>query len=476
MTGGLSRGPTTSREQHSLALVGLATALLGSQLFAAVPTLLAVTSVTLVQTVHTSQWDPGSPDPSGLEYLPDQNALVVVDGEVEEDTGAGWHNVNVWFADLAAPQANPTRTMDTTPAAPTNREPVGVAYDETAKELYISKDGASSRIWVYRSGGDGIFGTPDDVQVRFFTISDRGVSDGEGLAFGDGRLWVADGLSKEVWWFGPGLDGVIGTGDDTHGSWDTAVLGQPDPEGMDFDPISGHLWIISNDSKSGLLEVQTDGTAVRSVPLAFLNPTHPGGLAVAPSSNGSGEMSIWIAERGTDNGVNPSENDGRLYELSIAEVSPPPPGTNLLLNGEYEFADANGQPTDWTRDARFTRSSDEVHVGSFAGRHQTFDDSGYKITQDVPVTVGRSYAISGFVNVPPTSDAFELIMKVQWRAAGTLSTVTAVKFTQPTPNWVSWSKELAAPAGATTARFMMVVSSLNATIYVDSFEFTAAGN
>jgi hypothetical protein len=158
-----------------------------------------------------------------------------------------------------------------------------------------------------------------------------------------------------------------------------------------------------------------------------------------------------------------------------AAPPPPQPGSSLLVNGGFELANLSQQPDGWTRDPRFTRDSGAVHAGEFAARHSASDDSAYKIIQDVTVTAGASYAASGFVNVPTTSDPFRLVVKVQWRSQKAISTVITAKYTKPTAGWVGWSGTLTAPVGTTTGRIMMVVSSLNATLYVDSFEFTAAG-
>jgi hypothetical protein len=45
--------------------------------------------------------------------------------------------------------------------------------------------------------------------------------------------------------------------------------------------------------------------------------------------------------------------------------------------------------------------------------------------------------------------------------------------TKPT-GWMEIAAELTAPSGATTARVMMVVSSLSATIYVDDFSLASS--
>src|SRR5207249_2105925 len=63
-----------------------------SMLAAAAPTV----SASLVQTIQTSNWSPGSPDPSGIEYMAGADRFEVCDSEVEETTGAGYHNVNLW--------------------------------------------------------------------------------------------------------------------------------------------------------------------------------------------------------------------------------------------------------------------------------------------------------------------------------------------------------------------------------------------
>ena len=53
-------------------------------------------SATLVRTIATSAWNPALPDPAGIVYLPGPDRLQVVDSEVDETTGAGYHGVNLW--------------------------------------------------------------------------------------------------------------------------------------------------------------------------------------------------------------------------------------------------------------------------------------------------------------------------------------------------------------------------------------------
>ena len=50
------------------------------------------------------------------------------------------------------------------------------------------------------------------------------------------------------------------------------------------------------------------------------------GLAMAPASNGTGQRDYWIVDRAIDNGPNPNENDGRIFEISVVDRLPPPSG------------------------------------------------------------------------------------------------------------------------------------------------------
>ena len=40
-------------------------------------------------------------------------------------------------------------------------------------------------------------------------------------------------------------------------------------------------------------------------------------LATAPASDDPSRMDYWIVDRAVDNGSNASENDGKLFELTV---------------------------------------------------------------------------------------------------------------------------------------------------------------
>jgi PKD repeat protein len=277
----------------------------------------AVSSVTLVNTINTgagsSNWTPDSPDPSGLAYIPGTDRLVAADGEVEETTGAGFHNANVWFASRTGATSG---TMNTLTSNPSNNEPTGAAYDSARNELYISKDGSNGRVWVYNATTLNL--------VRSFTVTGAPYNDQdcEGLGFGNGVLYMVDAIDNDLVKVQPGGDGVVGTGnDDVVSNFDLQQYGQSEPEGLDVDPTTGNIWVVSNKVSGGgtpdpMVEVTPNGTLVSSVSIAEANPNSAAGLAMAPPSNGGGGFNIYISDRMVDNNAQPSENDGRIYEFS----------------------------------------------------------------------------------------------------------------------------------------------------------------
>jgi sugar lactone lactonase YvrE len=430
----------------------------------------AATGGSVVRTIDTSTWSPASPDPSGLSYKASTDQLVVVDGEVDELTGVGpaGNNRNGWHVSRMGVVANAFR-MSTKQGNPgfTN-EPVGTAYDNATGRYFVSDD-QEKRVWIVLPGSDGVVGTGDDVRSSFATTG-FGSVDPEGLGFGNGELYISDGISAEVFRINPGPNGVFnGGGDDVITQFDVGSLGQPDAEGIDFDPATGHLWVVSNISNSHLLEVTPTGVAVQSVdvPVAF---NSPGGLAVAPATDGPGNH-IYVSERGVDNNQVSSENDGRIYELSATGGQPPAPGEHLANAGFELDATGDTAPDSWVINSAFTRSSAVVHGGTFSARHASSANIAYDVYQNVGGIVGGNpYTFDGWLNIPATSDSFTFMIKLKWRSGSTnLLTETILTRKTATSGWIQVNAPRTAPAGANSVRVMMVVKSLNATIYVDDF-------
>jgi len=314
-------------------LVAIALAILGatgSEAFAA-----AVPS-SLVNTIDTSTWSPASPDPSGLAYNPATNRLVVSDGEVDEMSI--YRDVNYYEATLGGSLA---RTGDTTDFT---KEPVGLALDppgsgSAGARTFFSDDDAG-RVYEVALGSDGVFNRGDP--VKSFSTTTFASADPEGLAYdpeGD-RIFIADGVDAEIYMVSA-VDGTFGDADDKVTHFDTRLADVGDPETVEFDPASGHVFTIGSNGDK-IVEMTTAGAVVSEIDTSNLPFMHPAGLAYAPKSTDSSKKSFYVADRNVDNNIDPRENDGKIYEITPDPTGGTPPGDVRVAAGADDAEETAG--------------------------------------------------------------------------------------------------------------------------------------
>jgi hypothetical protein len=434
----------------------------------------SVEAAALVHTIDTSRWSPASPDPGGITYLPASGTILVADAEVDE-MPPYFAGKNIFESTTGG---SLFRTFSTTAFS---KEPTDVAVNPTNKHLFFSDDD-KDRIFEVDPGGDRQFGTGDDTVTSFDTrafdsFDPEGVTFGPGLGScpGQGHLFIADGVGREVYEIAPGpnctFDGVTPPGDDTVTHFDTSTIDLQDPSGIDFNQATGTLVILDPHSPAHITETTTAGEVVHLVDISSANPVRPDGVTLAPGSLNSAKMNFYIADRGIDNDADPNENDGKVYELTLL-----PPPVNLLTNSGFELdANSDNRPDNWTSDSRFTRSQEvQALEGSYTGKHFATNDVDYSIGQTVNnLTAGTTYRFSGWVNIPPTGDTFVFKFQVRWRNASNnnIGVDTIKAFRAATDGWVAAAGSLVAPAGTTKAEVLMTFVSPNATVYVDHLVF-----
>jgi hypothetical protein len=178
-----------------------------------------------------------------------------------------------------------------------------------------------------------------------------------------------------------------------------------------------------------------------------------------------------LASAGTANVTvfNPAPGGGTSNSLSFTIAA------NLLANGRFELdANNDGRPDSWTSVSQFTRSTVSVHGGTYSGRHFATNNASYTVAQVVTGLSAATYRFDGWVNIPATNDAFSIQLQVVWQTTGgsTVRTDTVRTFSAATGGaWQSFTGSLSRPSNASRAQVRMVISSLNATIYVDDFTF-----
>jgi hypothetical protein len=274
----------------------------------------AAPTATTVSTIRTSRWIPRSPDPTGLSNLPNRNALLVVDSEVDETPH--FTGKNAWVTSVRGVVLRAFSTMRYT------AEPADVAVGGVGNVMYITDD-SIDRVFVVRMGRDKVLGTRDD---RVSSISTRafGSNDPAGIGFGARSLWITDGdndgSDQRVYRVRRGAngvyDGVPPTGDDVVTWFSTAPLGLRRPTDVHFQGANAHLYIVSAPDRA-IVETTLDGALVASWEITDDRLMFPAGVAIAPASADPSQRSVYVADRRLDNDSFPNENDGRIFELSL---------------------------------------------------------------------------------------------------------------------------------------------------------------
>jgi hypothetical protein len=287
-----------------------------------------------VHTIDTGGWLPSSPDPSGIAWWAAKGRLIVVDGEVEEMAVYAGANTFETSTDGTL-----LRTSTTFPTF--SSEPTDVAAD--GNTVYFIDDNAD-RISLVDVGLDGDVGTADDTRTSFSTRTFNS-QDPEGIAVGGGAVFVSDGNNNQIYRVEPGPNGLFDGTDDQTSCFDTSVLGMRDPEAVTIDPATGELFIVSRTDRE-VAVATTSGALTDLINLATSLPfttqtVNPAGVAVAPASDDPSRNDLYISDRAVDNDLDPNENDGRIYEIRLDEpignlvpvVSGP--GRQSVVEGEF---------------------------------------------------------------------------------------------------------------------------------------------
>ncbi|MFZ2403728.1 MAG: putative Ig domain-containing protein [Methylobacter sp.] len=303
---------------------------------------------TLIQTITTKSPTSGwgsftSPDPSGIAYLKDRGTLLDCDGEVDE-MPALFLGDNLFEISLTGALID-THTTTNLSRTGFSNEPVGCGYDAIKHELFISDDD-QRRVFHIKPGNDGNLFTGDDTRTFFNAPDVCNVADidAEGLSYGGGALFIIDGVGAEVWRV-TSTDGTYDGPGESCTHFDTEALGVLDPEGAEYDEGNpNHLFVVGK-PKTSVSYFTTAGTLTGTLDISASGANKPAGLAIAPRSTNSTAKSLYIVDRGVDNDSNPSENDGKIYEFSIAGAASgnQPPAVNAGVNQIISLA-INGGP------------------------------------------------------------------------------------------------------------------------------------
>ena len=346
----------------------------------------------IVQTIQTSLWSPPSPDPAGIAYRPDTGELMTCDSEVDEmSIFAG---VNVWSHSLAGVVSGTAATP------PTSNEPTGITFDPAGGRIWISDDNADV-IYQVALGGDGLFGTADDVVFDIDGLIPAGCDDLEDVTYDNvnDRLFAVSRAGQEICEIGPGPNGVFDNaaplGDDVVTTISLAGIPIVAPRGIVYDPFQNTL-VIADRQTIDLYELTPEGVLLRRIDVNFPPSARLSGVTIAPGSNNPTLRNYWVTDSAVDNGPNPLENDGRLFEVvafspglsftlatttsSGGSVTPSPSGGTYpvatIVTLTATPANASWKFTGWSGDASGSANPLEIVMDEDKSIHAQFSPSG----------------------------------------------------------------------------------------------------
>ena len=70
-------------------------------------------------------------------------------------------------------------------------------------------------------------------------------------------------------------------------------------------------------TSEAVYELDRQGRLLNVVSIAAGTPKSAAGITLAPPSDGSSGLNLYVVDRGVDNDSNPNENDGRFYEMAL---------------------------------------------------------------------------------------------------------------------------------------------------------------
>ena len=270
----------------------------------------------LIQVIDTSVFP--SPDPSGIIYVPSEEAFWITDSEINEmDIFQGF---NVFKVDLSSGVLSDT--FSTLSPILFSEEPTGITINPVNNHCFISDDDKHA-VFEIDPGPDGLCLTTDDKSNSVTEInlaSYLEYIDAEDVTYGLNSLFIAGGSGAQVHRIMPGPNGVFDSllaGDDLVNSFDTLGLGIPDPEGIVFDSRDNTLYIVGSTTDNLIFHTTTEGVLLRTIDISIATPRNPSGLTLAPSSVNPSMTNLYMTVRGFDNNSYPDENDGAIYEFEI---------------------------------------------------------------------------------------------------------------------------------------------------------------
>ncbi len=260
-------------------------------------------------------------DPSGVTYHHPTGHVFIADSEIDEvpevfDLVGG----NIFEVSLAGDVL--FGVYDVTPLG--NPEPTGIVYSPYDDGFYLTNDFANTLTRYVLMPGLGFIAV-----ASVNLLQTAGVDDPEDVTVdpANGMIYVLDEALKlvAVYSYDKGIGFALQHVVDLVATFPPGQAPNA-PEGIAFDPESGHLFLVSHDqTDQTMYECTTAGELLVTYELEELDPPaiDMQGLAVAPTSGllGGPSWGLLLTDGGIDNDDDPNERDGAV---TLIYVNRPP--------------------------------------------------------------------------------------------------------------------------------------------------------
>lgn len=243
----------------------------------------------------------GSTDPTDVAYDPSTGFLFVCDSEVDESPFNSQNNLFKLQADGDPQQAYSMRNYTS--------EPTGVVIWQD--RLYVCDDNRKM-IFVVDKNNPTVL-----LPGQSFSTTSLGIGDPEDLSVNpnNGNLFVLNELNKTIYEIDITPSGPVVV--------DTILLPSPFPisstgaEGLVYDAQNDQFYVCAGFS-ANIYVVNRAGVITSTITILTQFPNdggyrvYPKGLELAPASDGSGNLSLWVTDYGRDQVA-----DGRILEIVL---------------------------------------------------------------------------------------------------------------------------------------------------------------
>lgn len=257
-----------------------------------------------------------STDPAGIVYYPPTAKFLLSDSEINEIPEVmAVVQANFFEIDLVPPSVERSWHLgEEGDSEVPDLEPTGIAYCQTDGHIYVTNDDLD-RVARYRREANGAMHVVDWISTRPFS----GDPEGATCDPDTGHLFVVAGSGSRILVYVYRNQFVLKEVLELTELVDDPMGIPSDPEGIAFDPVSRHLFIVS-DPDAAIFEYTVAGEFVgRFDVLKGLNPRSVGaqGIAFGPSMQAPHELALYVADGGYDNDSVPTERDGFVFEFHI---------------------------------------------------------------------------------------------------------------------------------------------------------------